>query len=455
MRQVDRDSVMNKSGSELADRLVSQGIDNNVFAAAKRFHPILSSHLDEIVGKLARHTQTVDGLKDVVKDSVASGDFQKQLKSHWLELFSGKLDEGYYQRCQELGRHQSQIGMRPRWLMGNYAFLQTEFQNLALKKFRFRPNALGDVLDAITRLVFFDLNLRLSVYFALAEEAAVERRNEALVTLRGQFEKDVQNEIKRIGEIVSSINPVADSMMEVAERTNRQSNRSVDTADEVSSNINSISAAVSQLSSSISEIGRTVSTSASIAERAVQESERTDAQVQTLAEATERIGEVVKLITEIAEQTNLLALNATIEAARAGEAGKGFAVVANEVKNLANQTASATEDIATQISNIQDVTNGTVKAIQEISSTVQEISQNAAVIATAVHQQDAATDQIQQNIGGAVDGTNRISQDLGTVNSMAGDTRQSSESLSQQAKSLAEATQILHDAAQRFMDDLA
>lgn len=445
---------MTTSGAELADRLRSQGIDDRTLEGAKRFHPVLQANIDGILDRLARHTQTIDGLKDVSKDDVASGSFQKQTRAHWLDLFSGNLNEAYYKRCQEIGRQQSRNGLRPRWLMGNYAFLQTELQALAIRSFRLRPKALSHVLDSITRLVFFDLNLRLSVYFAQAEESAVERRNEALVTLRQRFETDMQDEITQISDIVSSINPVSATMMEVAEKTNRQSGRSVETANEVANNISSISAAVSQLSSSISEIGRTVSISATIAERAVTEAERTDAHVHSLAEATDRIGEVVKLITEIAEQTNLLALNATIEAARAGEAGKGFAVVANEVKNLANQTASATDEIATQVSNIQDVTGKTVDAIQEISRTIREISENTAVIATAVHQQDSATSQIQTNIEGAVDGTGRISQDLGTVNTMAGDTRQSSEELSQQAGNLSDATKSLHEAAQRFLADL-
>src|SRR5262249_38124055 len=160
---------------------------------------------------------------------------------------------------------------------------------------------------------------------------------------------------------------------------------------------------------SISEISRQVNQSATIANKAVAEAERTNGQVQSLAEAAEKIGEVVKLISEIANQTNLLALNATIEAARAGETGKGFPGVASEVKNLATQTAKATEEIGAQISAIQSATTSSVEAIQGIGTIIGEINNVATSIASAVEEQGAATREIARNIQQAAVGTQEVS----------------------------------------------
>src|SRR5262249_26571277 len=148
-----------------------------------------------------------------------------------------------------------------------------------------------------------------------------------------------------------------------------------------STNVQTVAAAGEELSSSIAEIGRQVSSSTKIARKAVDDAQQTNAKIQSLAEAAQKGGDVVKLINEIASQTNLLALNATIEAARAGDAGKGFAVVASEVKSLANQTAKATEEIATQISGIQGATKESVDAIRAIGRTIKEVDEIATTIA--------------------------------------------------------------------------
>ena len=183
-----------------------------------------------------------------------------------------------------------------------------------------------------------------------------------------------------------------------------------------------VASAAEELSASIDEIGRQVHQSSEISLSAVRQAERTNQKVQSLAEAVGRIGEVVNLITDIAEQTNLLALNATIEAARAGDAGKGFAVVASEVKNLANQTARATEEISAQIAGVQDSTQDAVGAIDAITKTIGEINEIASTIAAAVEQQSAATQEIARNVEQAAAGTQEVSTNIGTVTEAANDT---------------------------------
>ncbi len=198
-------------------------------------------------------------------------------------------------------------------------------------------------------------------------------------------------------------------MSDAARQTEAEAKAANAASQSAGSNVNSVAGATEELVASAGEIGRQTERSSEIAGRAAARASETDKQIQGLADAAQKVGDVVKLITDIAEQTNLLALNATIEAARAGEAGKGFAVVASEVKDLANQTAHATEEIAQQVAAIQGETKTAVVAIQGISSIVGEINQIASAIAAAIEQQGSAMREIARNVEGASSGTQSVS----------------------------------------------
>jgi methyl-accepting chemotaxis protein len=186
--------------------------------------------------------------------------------------------------------------------------------------------------------------------------------------------------------------------------------------------VQTVAAAAEQLTASISEISRQVAQSAQRSGQAVADAQRTDVIVRALAEAAEKIGHVVGLISNIAGQTNLLALNATIEAARAGDAGKGFAVVASEVKSLANQTAKATEEIGAQIGQIQAATQEAVLAIQGITGTIEEVSAIAVSIAAAVEEQGAATGEIARNVQQTAKSARDVTTNIAGVNRAATET---------------------------------
>ena len=173
------------------------------------------------------------------------------------------------------------------------------------------------------------------------------------------------------------------------------------------------------MTASIGEIDRQVGESTRIAHEAVDQVTRTNATVSTLSEAATQIGDVVKLIQDIAEQTNLLALNATIEAARAGEAGKGFAVVASEVKNLANQTGRATEEISNKISTVQNVSIEAANAIRTIGTTIESINNISGIISDAVKQQTSATKEISSNVQQVYAGTSEVSSSIVKVTGAA------------------------------------
>ncbi len=170
-----------------------------------------------------------------------------------------------------------------------------------------------------------------------------------------------------------------------------------------------------------------------------------------MATAAEKIGEVVGLINDIASQTNLLALNATIEAARAGDAGKGFAVVATEVKSLADQTATATEDISSQISAIQNATENAVKAIKGISGTIGELSEISSAIASAVEEQSAATREIAQSVEQAAAGTADVSQNITGVTSGAQQTGDASAQVLEAASELSKQAETLRSQVDGFL----
>jgi methyl-accepting chemotaxis protein len=226
------------------------------------------------------------------------------------------------------------------------------------------------------------------------------------------FEATVRAALDSLQNSASSMEATAQSMSATAEQSNTLVGAVVAAAEETSVNVQTVSAGTEQLSSSISEIGRQVVASAQIARKAVDEAGATDVTMQGLADNASRISVVVDLIQTIASQTNLLALNATIEAARAGEAGRGFAVVASEVKNLANQTAKATDDIRAQIASMQSVTTSAVTAIRSISSTIGEINNVTTAIAAAVEEQGAATREIARNIQHAAGGTSGVSSNI-------------------------------------------
>jgi len=189
------------------------------------------------------------------------------------------------------------------------------------------------------------------------------------------------------------------------------------------------------LSSSINEISQQVSRSAAISAEAVTEAQRSEEQIQGLAQAADKIGEVVNLINDIAGQTNLLALNATIEAARAGEAGKGFAVVASEVKNLASQTAKATDEISGQVGSIQGATRDAVAAISGISKIINEINEISTAISSAVEEQGAATQEVATNITGVTSAASETGQSASQVLEAANELSKQSETLGVEADS--------------------
>jgi methyl-accepting chemotaxis protein len=291
-----------------------------------------------------------------------------------------------------------------------------------------------------------------------AQADAAARHDRMLAEERGRiataFEAQMGELAQRFRE---SSRLVAESARALSQNANTTSGRAAAVAGAASSaaeNVSSVASATEEMAASVGEINDQVVRTTGVAGTAVAEARKAEAAIQGLSAAAAQIGEVISLIQAIAAQTNLLALNATIESARAGEAGKGFAVVASEVKQLASQTARATDDIRAKIAEIQGATDATVASIGAIVHTIETIGQLTGSIAAAVEQQGAATHEISQNTAHAAAGTHDVSRHIEDVDAAARDTGAAAGSLLGLSSELESRSGDLQDEVRRFADHL-
>ncbi|HTH96373.1 MAG TPA: methyl-accepting chemotaxis protein [Stellaceae bacterium] len=316
-----------------------------------------------------------------------------------------------------------------------------------------RGDEIGDMAKAVQ--VFKDGMIdakRLRTEQEHAKALAEEEKRKALNELADAFEHSVKVEVGLLLSSSKEMHGAAQDLSRTAEDTNKQSAIVAAAAEEAAVNVQTVASATEELSASITEIGRQVEHSSGISHEAVEQASRTNVTVDGLAQAAQRIGEVIKMIQDIAAQTNLLALNATIEAARAGEAGKGFAVVASEVKALAAQTSRATEEIAAQIASIQGATSEVVTAIGGIEETIGRINETASAIAAAVNEQSAATQEIASNVQQVSEGTTEISSNITSVTVAAGETGQASSRMLTGSAELATRAENLRAQVDQFLE---
>jgi methyl-accepting chemotaxis protein len=430
-------------------------MDGTIITANDNFLNTVGYSLDEIKGK--HHSMFVDSEYRNTAD----------YREFWNSLNKGKFQGGEFQRFKKNGEEV--------WIQATYNPIQdltgepfkvvkyasdiSEQKKLqveaaaAAEREKERAEELQTKVDLLLAVVDAaaqgDLTQQVTV---TGDDALGQMGNglqKLLTDLRGSISAISEN-AQTLSTASSELAAVSNEMRSNADNTSNQANVVSSTSEQVSANVQTVAASVEEMNSSIREISRSATEAATIAGNAVKVAEDTNTTVSKLGISSAEIGKVVKVINSIAEQTNLLALNATIEAARAGEAGKGFAVVANEVKELAKETAKATEDISHRIEAIQSDTDGAVTAIGEITQIINQISDVSTTIASAVEEQTATTGEIGRSVAEAATGTTQIVENIVAVAQAADGTMQGAGNSQQAADELSRMATALQDLVSRF-----
>lgn len=445
MQAVDRD-----------ERLRFLGIDSATCNLLSQAKPIIAKLLPGIINGFYDHLGQWPNMSRMFRDAAAMNHAKQRQLQHWLSLFSGDFGPGYFESVQAIGKVHSALGLEPRWYLGGYALTLSRLYAALLESqpLTWRPQVrmkqMAELMRAINLAVMLDMDLVISTYL----EENANRHNRHLLEIANGLDEHVRSMVDGVAVAATQLDENARAMKRTADETNNRAQAAGNAAGQATDNVNHVASASEQLNSSINEISAQVVQSTQVAKAAVEEVGTVDASMRELADAATRINQVVDLINEIASQTNLLALNATIEAARAGEAGKGFAVVAGEVKQLAQQTARATEDIIRQVGEMQNRMSHAMDAINAIEATIRDMDHIAGTIADAVEEQGAATREIASNVRDAATATAAVADNVTAVTIASETVGETARDLSVASTQLSQQAEALRSGVRRFIDHL-
>lgn len=413
-------------------------LDGTVIKANENFLKVMGYSASEVEGR--HHSIFVDP------------DFKnsEEYREFWAKLNRGEFQANEYRR---FGKNGKEV-----WIQASYNPI-FDMNGKPFKVIKFATDLTEQrAREADMKLRVEDI-LRIASQGDLTQKITAEGDDSISQICRGLglFFQDLRTTVASMANNASALagaseelSAVSTQMSSSAEETSSQANVVSSGSKMVSENVHTVATGVEELNAAIVEIAKNASDAAKVSQQAVDIALATNTTISKLGESSAEIGKVVKVITSIAEQTNLLALNATIEAARAGEAGKGFAVVANEVKELAKETAKATEDISKKIETIQSDTHGAIDAIQNISKVITQINDISNTIASAVEEQTATANEMGRNVSEAAKGTMEIASNIDAVASAADSTSQGAVNTLQAASELARMATELQRLVNRF-----
>ncbi len=424
-----------------AQAIIEFNMDGTIRTANENFTKTMGYSVDEIRGR--HHSMFVE---EAVRNS-------NDYKNLWASLNRGEFTTAEFKRRTKDGREiYLQASYNPIFDSNGKPIkvvkfaVETTEQVLAREQLKQNVESILNVINAAAE---GDLTREISV----SGGGAIGQMADGLT----RFFTDLRRSVASISENATALagaseelSAVSSQMSANAEETSSQANVVSAASEQVSQNVQTVATGVDEMNSAIREIAKSASEAAKVSQQAVSVANTTNSTIAKLGESSAEIGKVVKVITSIAEQTNLLALNATIEAARAGEAGKGFAVVANEVKELAKETAKATEDISLKIETIQTDTQGAVEAIRQISGVINQINDISNTIASAVEEQTATANEMGRNVSEASKGSGEIAQNITAVATAAQSTTQGANNTQQAASELSRMAAELQHLVSRF-----
>lgn len=440
----------------IAERIAFAGIDERALRQVAAFRPEIEAALPTAMTDFYDHIGNWPQLSALFPDRARIEHAKGAQIAHWMRLFSGRLDEGYFQSALKIGLVHARIGLEPRWYIAAYHRTLSHLIRRAVAKCyqRLSPTKAqretADLISALTQLAMLDMDIAVSAYF-----------NELQARHGREIERIGEDFRTKVAGVVDGLKAVSDHLSTGAHDLLASANAAADDAAAVSEasqvtagNVESVAAAAEELTAAIAEIQRQTATASSIAHDAVTEAETTNAAVTTLQQAAGHIDHVVKLIDDIAAHTNLLALNATIEAARAGDAGRGFQIVAAEVKGLSRQTADATGQISGEVKAMQSATGRSAQAIHTITSTIGRISDTNTAIAAAVEQQGAATSEIARSVESVSQNTAAVTQRIAAVAQSIGTASRVADNVALEIQALTAQTAALEREVAGFLGSL-
>jgi methyl-accepting chemotaxis protein len=414
------------------ERIRFQNIDQHTRSTLRELLPLLPEIMPGLLDEFYNHMNGWPDVGAVFNGSIIAHVREKQL-DHWMLIARGDFGADYEASVRKIWGIHARLGLAPTWFIGGYSLLSARIAEEATARIALGGKGLKGLkliggsnpekpatrfAKAVMQAVLLDLDFAVEVYMESAEKS----RKTSLDELANSFELSVSQVVDTVASAATELEATSETLANTASLTSGHSSAVANTAEQSAGNVQTVAAAAEEMAASISEIAQQVAQAANVARDAEAKATATNATVAALSEAASRIGQVVGLISQIAGQTNLLALNATIEAARAGEAGRGFAVVASEVKNLASQTARATDEISTQITGVQEVTERAVADIASISGTINAINEISSSIAAAVEQQMAAVREISRNTTDVAGATAEVSNAIQMVQQGANET---------------------------------